>query len=104
MTVIWTSLIRRLTEVLKPLGPTNYQFRRHEGEYLVIEVNPRISSATSIRAAFGYNEATMCVDWFVNGHRPQRPNLKKGRALSIPCRRSYLRARIVNVFYGERFQ
>lgn len=27
------------------------------------EINPRISSSTSIRAAFGYNEAEMCVSY-----------------------------------------
>ena len=76
-----TALMDSLTAHLKPLGPTNYQFRKHDGAYLVLEVNPRVSAATSIRAAFGFNEAAMCVDWFLNGLRPEPPVLRKGFAL-----------------------
>lgn len=53
--------VAHLADILRPIGPTNFQFRRHHGKYLLLEINPRISSSTSIRAAFGYNEPEMCI-------------------------------------------
>lgn len=76
-----TALMESLTAHLKPLGPTNYQFRKDGGRYLVLEVNPRVSSATSIREAFGFNEAAMCIEWFLHGNHPQPPKLRSGSAL-----------------------
>jgi len=35
--------VRRLVELSEPVGPTNFQFRRHQGEFLLLEVNPRMS-------------------------------------------------------------
>lgn len=74
------SQLQKLTAELKPLGPTNYQFRIHEGKCLLLEVNPRISSSTSIRTAFGYNEAEMCIEYFVEGKCPTMPCIRMGRA------------------------
>ena len=54
-----------ISKVLKPYGPTNFQFRLDNGRFLLLEINPRISSSTSIRTAFGYNEAEMCIEFFV---------------------------------------
>lgn len=62
--------IKRLSKLLCPIGPTNFQFRLHQGKYLLLEINPRISSATSIRAQVGYNESEMCIDYFVYGKIP----------------------------------
>lgn len=70
-----------LTQLLRPIGPTNYQFRFHKGEFLLLETNPRISSSTSIRQAFGYNEAEMCIDFFVNKEIPKKVNIKSGYAI-----------------------
>ncbi|WP_026520198.1 ATP-grasp domain-containing protein [Butyrivibrio sp. FCS006] len=72
--------IYSIVEVLKPIGPTNFQFRLHKGNYLLLEINPRISSATSIRSSFGYNEAEMCIEYFVEGHRPVDRRLRGGKA------------------------
>lgn len=72
--------VRRLCAALKPIGPTNLQFRLHEGQYLLLEVNPRISSSTSVRMAFGYNEAQLCVEYFVNG-KIIHPEVRNGRAV-----------------------
>lgn len=72
--------IGRLTALLKPIGPTNFQFRTNDGKYLLLEINPRISSSTSIRAAFGYNESEMCIEYFVRGNRPGEPSIRAGRA------------------------
>jgi carbamoyl-phosphate synthase large subunit len=38
----------------------------------LLEINPRISSASSIRAAFGYNESEMSVDYFLRSIRPDK--------------------------------
>lgn len=74
------SEILEMVKALKPLGPTNFQFRLDGDQYLLLEINPRISSSTSIRTAFGYNEAEMCIDYFVEGIRPVDIELKTGRA------------------------
>lgn len=72
--------IYKISKELKPLGPTNFQFRLHKGDYLLLEINPRISSSTSIRTAFGYNEAEMCIEYFIEGKRPKDRKLRTGRA------------------------
>lgn len=66
---------------LKPIGPTNFQFRRHNGELKLLEINPRISSSTSIRTAFGYNESEMVVDFYLENKEPVQPILKSGKAV-----------------------
>jgi len=60
-----------LAETFKPLGPTNFQFRVNNGIKL-LEINPRISASTSIRAILGYNEAVMSVEYFLNGIMPKK--------------------------------
>ena len=72
--------IIEMVKMLKPVGPTNFQFRFDEDKYLLLEINPRISSSTSIRMAFGYNEAEMCINYFVEGIRPVDVELKTGKA------------------------
>lgn len=74
-------IITKYCEILKPLGPTNFQFRKDKDTWYLLEINPRISSSTSIRAAFGYNEPQMCVDYFVNKQKPQIDEIKKGKAV-----------------------
>jgi carbamoyl-phosphate synthase large subunit len=61
-----------LTRYFRPVGPTNFQFRRDRssGRSFLLEVNPRLSSATSLRRAFGMNEADMCVAYYLDGERP----------------------------------
>lgn len=71
--------VDRICHALKPVGPTNMQFRYHEDSYKLLEVNPRISSSTSIRAAFGYNEALMSINYFLAGH-VTIPVLRNGSA------------------------
>lgn len=71
--------VDRLTMRLKPLGPTNYQFRFENGRYYLLEINPRISASTSIRAQFGYNEPELCMEYFLKGETV-RPEVKRGSA------------------------
>lgn len=73
--------VRELCAIFKPLGPTNFQFRRHDGVVKLLEINPRISSATSIRAAFGYNESAMSVAYFLEGKAPAQPVVRTGHAV-----------------------
>jgi carbamoyl-phosphate synthase large subunit len=73
--------IESLCELFRPIGPTNFQFRATENGLKLLEINPRISSSTSIRAAFGYNEAMMAVQHELLDVRPTQPVLKSGRAI-----------------------
>jgi carbamoyl-phosphate synthase large subunit len=66
---------------LKPKGPTNFQFRMHRGQLMLLEINPRISSSTSIRTAFGYNESKMVVQYYLEQKEPLQPILSKGKAI-----------------------
>jgi carbamoyl-phosphate synthase large subunit len=60
-----------ICRILKPVGPTNIQIRKEQGKAFLLEINPRISSACSIRTALGYNEPAMCVRHFLWGEKPQ---------------------------------
>lgn len=73
--------VNKLVEIYKPLGPTNFQFRFANEQYMLLEINPRISSSTSIRAAFGFNEALCCLEYFVYGKKPEVNAVSNGRAV-----------------------
>ncbi|WRH63276.1 MAG: ATP-grasp domain-containing protein [Fuscovulum sp.] len=73
--------MKRISEKLGAEGPTNFQYRICEGMPMLLEINPRISSATSIRAAFGFNEAAMCVDHYLHGRAIHQPELRNGTAV-----------------------
>ena len=73
--------VSRLVDLFRPIGPTNFQFRRHRGAVLLLEINPRISSSTSLRAAFGFNEAAMCIAYYLEGRTPEAPELRSGFAV-----------------------
>jgi carbamoyl-phosphate synthase large subunit len=83
--VIWPDDFQEILNVLcehfKPIGPTNFQFRKDNDNYKLLEINPRISSATSIRTAFGYNESLLAVEYFLNNKIPVQPDIKQGRAI-----------------------
>lgn len=74
-------LMEQMVKILKPVGPTNFQFRYDNGKYLLLETNPRISSSTSLREAFGYNEAEMCIEYFVEHKRVENRTIRKGSAV-----------------------
>jgi carbamoyl-phosphate synthase large subunit len=74
-------VIGRLCRIFKPLGPTNFQFRQQNGVFLLLEINPRISSSTSIRTAFGFNECEMSIVFYLEGRLPVQPKVRKGRAI-----------------------
>ena len=73
--------ISDLCKRFRPIGPANFQFRKCEDGIKLLEINPRISSTTSIRAAFGYNESAMAVDYYFEHQTPTQPEIKRGRAV-----------------------
>ncbi|HWT97947.1 MAG TPA: ATP-grasp domain-containing protein [Terriglobales bacterium] len=76
-----TDRLAALCAVFKPLGPTNLQFRREGDLWHLLEINPRISSAASLRAAFGYNDAEQALKYYVHGEMPEQPHIRGGRAI-----------------------
>lgn len=70
-------IICDLAKVFKPIGPTNFQFRLDGDAIKLLEINPRISSATSIRAKLGYNESVMSVNYFLKNQIPTRLDKSK---------------------------
>ena len=77
----FTPTIANLCRTFRPVGPTNFQFRKCTDGIKLLEINPRISSSTSIRAAFGYNESAMAVDFFLQQQTPTQPEIKRGKAV-----------------------
>jgi carbamoyl-phosphate synthase large subunit len=75
------TLLAQLVGEFKPVGPTNFQFREHDDHLLMLEINPRISSSTSLRNAFGYNEAGMCIEYYLKGKVPAIETLRSGHAV-----------------------
>jgi carbamoyl-phosphate synthase large subunit len=73
--------VKILCNYFKPFGPTNFQFRLHQGKIKLLEINPRVSSSTSIRTSFGYNEAHMSVNYFINNKEPEQPIIRRGKAV-----------------------
>lgn len=74
-------VVKGLCDLYKPAGPTNFQFRKHENVFKLLEINPRISSSTSIRTAFGYNESLMAVEYYLENKEPVQPRIKPGKAV-----------------------
>ena len=73
----FSTVINNLAEVFKPIGPTNFQFRLDGETIKLLEINPRISSATSIRASLGYNESVMSINYFLNNQIPTKSDKSK---------------------------
>ncbi len=71
--------VTRLCAHAKPLGPTNIQLMRDGGELYLLEVNPRVSSSTSIRSHFGVNEAEMCLEFYLDGQTPAPRQVTLGK-------------------------
>ncbi|MEO6690527.1 MAG: ATP-grasp domain-containing protein [Dokdonella sp.] len=69
-----------LSALFRPIGPTNYQFRKEAGIAYLLEINPRFSSSNSLRTAFGYNEADMAIEYFLLNQRPRVPRILSGTA------------------------
>lgn len=84
--------IADLCRMFRPVGPTNFQFRMCVDGPKLLEINPRISSSTSIRAAFGYNESAMALEYFLERRTPGQPLIRRGRAVRYTDE---------HIFYGD---
>ena len=73
--------IKNLCVLFKPIGPTNFQFRQDKTGLKLLEINPRISSSTSLRTAFGYNESLMAVEFLLENKIPEQPPIRQGKAV-----------------------
>lgn len=75
-------VVARLCKHFKPIGPTNLQFRRdgYNG-WKLLEINPRVSSTSSMRTSFGYNEAAMCIQFYLDQRMPTQPVIRNGFAV-----------------------
>jgi len=80
-TAAFAPAIGELCRLLRPLGPTNFQFRLCPDGPKLLEINPRVSSSTSIRTAFGYNESAMALEYFLDQRIPVQPAIRRGRAV-----------------------
>ena len=82
--VVHNTVLNEITHKImahfKPVGPTNLQFRIEEGLPYLLEINPRFSSSCSLRVAFGFNEAAMCVTYYLEGKKPKDAKIKLGKA------------------------
>jgi carbamoyl-phosphate synthase large subunit len=72
-------VVNEIAQKIQIVGPTNFQFRKMNEGYCLIEINPRFSSSTSIRAAFGFNEAHIAVEHLLYGKWPVPVTLHSGR-------------------------
>ncbi len=58
-----------ITKLLDSRGPLNIQCRFINGKPMIMEINPRLSGTTSIRAMAGYNEPEMLIRYYLYGER-----------------------------------
>lgn len=72
--------VAEIIQHYKPVGPTNLQFRVERDKAYLLEINPRFSSSCSMRTAFNFNEAEMCIDFYLDKQRPCQPRLRQGFA------------------------
>lgn len=75
------SIISKLGKELGAVGITNFQFINDEGNLKLLEINPRISSSTSMRALLGYNECDMGVRFALWDEIPSNITIKKGKVI-----------------------
>ena len=77
----FASVIGEYCKLFKPIGPTNFQFMIMMNQIFLLEINPRFTSSTSMRAMFGYNESKMVVDFYEKGILPTQPPLRPGKVI-----------------------
>jgi len=60
-----TDMVNKLLRNLKILGPTNIQIMVQKKIPYIIEINARVSSSSSLRTLFGFNEPEICIRNFL---------------------------------------
>lgn len=73
-------LVRKIGKSVKAQGVTNFQFIENSEAIYLLEINPRVSSSTSIREMFGYNECLLAIEYAMEGKVFNEPIIRKGRA------------------------
>lgn len=68
--------VDKVCQATNPIGPTNIQLRKEDDKVFLLEINPRISSACSIRTHMGYNDALKSIEFYLYG-RHMTPSEKK---------------------------
>lgn len=78
-------------------GVNNIQFRRTASGPKILEINPRFSSTTGIRAHFGFNEPEMFIQESVLNQRASPPYIKIGKVLRY-MHEAYVQPEVANKF------
>jgi len=73
--------MQKISKICKFEGPTNLQFIKEGDKYLLLEINARVSSSTSIRELFGVNEAQMCIDYYIMNKIPEKTQQRYGTVM-----------------------
>jgi len=73
--------VLRIVDALKPLGPCNVQLRKTKKGVVALEINPRFSSSTVIKARYGLNEPELTLKTLVLAESVAPPKLTRGVAL-----------------------
>jgi carbamoyl-phosphate synthase large subunit len=68
----------RAVATLGLVGPNNVQLRKTEKGPMIFEINPRLSSTTSARPLFGYNDIEMSIREYVYNEKLSKPIIKSG--------------------------
>ncbi|SMD08636.1 ATP-grasp domain-containing protein [Sporomusa malonica] len=72
-----TDYCKRVAQVLKPYGPSNFQLRLLNGKPYIFEINPRFSSSTGMRSLLGVNEAEILIRAEILGETISQNNFLK---------------------------
>jgi carbamoyl-phosphate synthase large subunit len=75
------ALCTKIAVLLKLRGSINVQFRYGHKGPAVLEINPRYSSSTPIRAHFGFNDVEWAIDAFLFGEKINYQPACKGLAI-----------------------
>ena len=74
-------IILEYCKLYNPEGPTNFQFMRSNGQFYLLEINPRFSSSNSIRTLLGFNEAEMLLGYTIEGKLPKQPEVQYAKVV-----------------------
>ena len=77
----YDEFIIRIAEKLSPDGPVNFQFRIHNNEPVIFEINGRFSGTTPLRHFFGFNEVEALLKYYLFNTEIETPTLKNGIVL-----------------------
>jgi len=75
------NFVRQSILKTKLSGSVNIQFRLTDKGPKVLEINPRFSGTTGIRAHFGFNDVEMSINELIINHKLAQPEIKKGFVL-----------------------